>query len=379
MLYTKEAMDKLAPLDLKKIVIGANLDTEIYYRYKDEIVMLCKNIEVTETVLGTFFSVSISHGDLYINKDLYPEYQKAAHKKWFANITDKQYFEELEQITKELDENIVQSQGMFEDVTATDEIDTEIMKDITSNVQEILNDKSQDAVFAYLNQLKDVNTYLYKHSVNVATLNGLIGKWIGLDEVNCRKLIETGLLHDIGMVKIDSNILNKPTKLLPQEFEMVKKHPIYSYEIAKKSGVRDLNILHGIRSHHERMTGTGYPDGLTGTEIPLFAKITAISDVYDAMISKRCYKDPVSPFKVLAEFARDKYSDLDIKYVNIFLDVAARILVGQEIILNDGRQATVLFIRNDNYEYPIVRVEGEVIQTNQNLYCKELYEPDDTK
>ncbi len=101
-------------------------------------------------------------------------------------------------------------------------------------------------------------------------------------------LILTGVLHDIGKTKIPEEILNAPRKLTPEEFEVMKRHPLYSFELLGDDISED--VRYAVRWHHEKLDGKGYPDGLKAESISYFARITTISDIYDAMLSARSYK-----------------------------------------------------------------------------------------
>jgi HD-GYP domain-containing protein (c-di-GMP phosphodiesterase class II) len=122
-------------------------------------------------------------------------------------------------------------------------------------------------------------------------------------------------------------------------------------------------------SHHEKLNGTGYPNGIKLDQLSLFARVTAVSDVYDAMVAKRPYKDRNSPFKILAEFALHKFSHLDISIVNIFLEKMPAALAGKNVLLSDGRIAKIVYINPHNFTYPIVEIEGNLISTSPDLEC----------
>lgn len=218
----------------------------------------------------------------------------------------------------------------------------------------------------------DVDQYLYSHSTNVAFLNGLMGKWLNFDNDQIQKLVKIGLLHDIGKSKIPEKILNKPGPLTEQEYEIVKLHPIYSYQMLLEMGENDPELLFAVKSHHEKMNGTGYPDRLISSEIPSYARITTISDIYDAMVSKRVYKPQNSPFEVLAEFAQGRFSNLDTMLVNKFLSNMPTELIGKDFVMSDGRIGTVMYVNPNNYEFPIIKIDDKIIKTNEEYKCVSL-------
>lgn len=107
-----------------------------------------------------------------------------------------------------------------------------------------------------------------------------------------RNLKNAAHLHDIGKIGIPDNILNRPTRLTEEEFQVIKEHTVIGAEILKNITLID-HVKEVARSHHERYDGMGYPDGLKGEEIPLYARVIAIADCYDAMKSRRIYRNPL--------------------------------------------------------------------------------------
>jgi putative two-component system response regulator len=148
---------------------------------------------------------------------------------------------------------------------------------------------AESILYALARLVEARDAYTEEHIERVANLSISIGKKIGLKEEELDVLRKGALLHDIGKIGVPDAILLKPGKLVSEEFEIMKRHVIIGYRIC-----RDMRSLRGslsiIRYHHERWDGTGYPDGLKGEEIPLFARIVAVADAYDAMTSDRPYR-----------------------------------------------------------------------------------------
>jgi hypothetical protein len=138
---------------------------------------------------------------------------------------------------------------------------------------------------------KDPNTR--GHSDRVALIARRLAVHLGLPDEDLRDIYLAGLLHDIGKIGVDDQILRKVGPLTPDEFEQVKRHPVIGYNIL--SGLKNLHpVLPGVRHHHEAFSGRGYPDGLRGEAIPLMARILAVADSYDAMGSDRPYRRGLS-------------------------------------------------------------------------------------
>ncbi|CEH29095.1 Response regulator RpfG [Aneurinibacillus migulanus] len=132
--------------------------------------------------------------------------------------------------------------------------------------------------------------YTAKHSSNVATYAYLTARSIGLDLHSCRNLYAAGLLHDIGKIKICSTLLNKPGSLTNHERRQIEQHTQYGQNIISLFKNIDPLIQEAAYKHHERLDGSGYPDGIKGRHIPLFVRILAVADVYDAMTTTRPYQ-----------------------------------------------------------------------------------------
>jgi len=145
-----------------------------------------------------------------------------------------------------------------------------------------------------LGHVRGSDEYTYIHSLNVALIGGFIAHRIFPDNeefVQCMSI--GGLLHDLGKAKIPNLILNKPGALTDTEFDLMKKHTIFGEELARGFGVNDPRVLCVIRGHHERCSGNGYPDVLSGDKISIEAKIAAVADVFDALTARRVYKEPM--------------------------------------------------------------------------------------
>ena len=134
------------------------------------------------------------------------------------------------------------------------------------------------------------DNYTNGHSVRVATYASEIAKRCGKSESEQKDIYYMGLLHDIGKIGIPDEIINKPASLTEEEYEVIKQHPVIGADILKNI-TQIPGIVIGARWHHERYDGAGYPDGLVGEEIPEVARIICVADSYDAMSSKRRYRD----------------------------------------------------------------------------------------
>ncbi len=161
--------------------------------------------------------------------------------------------------------------------------------------------------------------YTHTHSINVSIYTLSLGAYLGIEGKDLETLGMAAILHDLGKSKIDYEIINKNGKLTDEEFDKMKHHPAFGHEIALKLNITDERVLTGIRHHHEKIEGGGYPDNLRGDQISQFARIIGVCDVFDALSTKRSYKDPMSSFESLALMKQQMQGHLDMDMVNSFI------------------------------------------------------------
>jgi HD-GYP domain-containing protein (c-di-GMP phosphodiesterase class II) len=180
---------------------------------------------------------------------------------------------------------------------------------------------ASQAVESLLISLRARDAYTYGHSRRVGRLAGLLAKEAGLDEYQQKVCEYSGLLHDIGKIGIPDDILLKPGRLTTAEIKIIKEHPIKSEEVIQK--LCDLqffeSILPGLRSHHERPDGQGYPDNLKGNQVPFLARLVSVVDTYDAITTSRTYKEGLSDEFAYRELAQCAGPQFDEKFVELFL------------------------------------------------------------
>ena len=195
---------------------------------------------------------------------------------------------------------------------------TDYIQKIGSLYNNVYNQyNSNRNLLIYLNTISEIyrnHCQRIDHPYNVAFWCSLIAKQIELSEPDCFKLNISAILHDIGILLVPQHIVNKPGKLNEDEDKIIKKHPIYGYNLTRDLdyGVSDLsNVDDIIRHHHERYDGTGYPDGLKGEAIPFMSRIIAIADAADAMLSARPYKETMTIKDVIRELSACRGTQFD--------------------------------------------------------------------
>ena len=170
----------------------------------------------------------------------------------------------------------------------------------------------------YTVEAKD--TYTRGHSDRVSEISVLIGKRLGLSNRELRTLQVGGLFHDIGKIGVPDSILLKEAKLTDEEYSEIKNHPSIGVHILSNATIFK-DIIPIVKHHHERYDGKGYPGMLKGEEIPYLARITAIADSFDAMTSKRSYRDSLPLDFVINEFKKNRGTQFDPNLDDVFIDI----------------------------------------------------------
>ncbi|PWK15476.1 HD-GYP domain-containing protein [Tumebacillus permanentifrigoris] len=241
-------------------------------------------------------------------------------------------------------------------------------------LRELAEISSKESNFLHLIiNLRTIDEYTFQHSIGVGLLSMQIGEWMGLGPLERQELLIGGTLHDIGKCQIDAAILQKPSRLTMEEYEIVKHHARYGYEILRNSGV-DERVAVAAYEHHERNDGSGYPRGLQHDQISRIGRIVAVADVFNAMTSRRVYKDALSYYRVLDEVQNNAFGALDPAVVALFVRKMTSFFVGNQVVLNDGTDGIVVLVPNDRPTRPLVRTATGFVDLLQrsDLYIQEV-------
>lgn len=243
-----------------------------------------------------------------------------------------------------------------------------IYRTVEEIVEQVLANKG---VMYNLMDIRAEDEYLFYHSVNVCLLATMAGATLGWSREQLRELALGALLHDIGKIRVPPQILRKPGSLTKREFEEVKKHTIYGYEM-----LQNLQSARKIaRSHHERLNGQGYPDGLQGGDIPADIQLTGIADIYDALTADRVYREAYQPFEAYEMLAGAGNFWFDYRLIFAFLFNIAAFPVGSVVRLSSGAVAVVLGTQPGLSLHPRVRViiepTGERPVSPAEFWCHE--------
>lgn len=272
--------------------------------YEDK--KMCVNITVT-VILILLGPIAARGTDKIYNTDIVPESIISISILILVSFFATVIINVLENRKNELNAALIQA----EKVKFIDELNAK------NKELEILSNETFEAIAKAV----DVNDpYTAGHSRRVAKYSKLIAEKLGYSDNDLEEIYCAGLIHDVGKLGIDNQIINKKGKLSDEEYQEIKKHPIMGYEILKKISIRG-NFAYGAKWHHERIDGRGYPDGLKGEDIPEIAKIISVADAYDAMTSKRAYRDTMSQDKVREQLVSGRGSQFDDRIADIMISL----------------------------------------------------------
>ncbi|NLM98363.1 MAG: HD-GYP domain-containing protein [Halanaerobiaceae bacterium] len=285
------------------------------------------------------------------------------------NESDKDLDENRYKFKEQYQESIGNVKEIIHDAR-NDYINFSNLKRIADNSLKM--DTNRD-IITMLSIVRGADEYTYSHSVNVGILAMIFGRWAGLDYKGIKQLLYAGMLHDIGKAKIPDEILNKKGSLTEEEYNIMKMHSLYGYEITKSCKLISEKVRRAVLLHHERNDGSGYPFGFRKDKIPFMARVLAIVDTYDAMTSDRVYRGHRPPFDVFRLFEEDLQS-YDILLTRMFMTNMAQYYIGEVVELTDGQKGEIVFINPSYISKPIVKINGEYLNlVNEDLAIKEVY------
>lgn len=235
-----------------------------------------------------------------------------------------------------------------------------LSKDFSKIIADILEEiKSNNDALMMLSDAFLHDSYIFSHSLNVTVY--ALGLALEL-KLSDKQILELGLgaiLHDVGKMLTPPEILNKPGRLTKEEFEIMKQHTIDGFQMLKDLPNIPLLAAHCALQHHERMNGSGYPRGLKGDEIHLYAQILGICDVFDAVTSHRVYRRAMLPHEGLELLYSGSGTLYNTELIRAFRNIVAIYPDGLEVMLSDGRSGVVVKQNHELSTRPVVRIFKE--------------------
>jgi len=242
-------------------------------------------------------------------------------------------------------------------------VDKAIIREvIVKLVEEVIS--NHEGSLVNLMDIRSHDKYTFSHSINVCTLATLIGIKQKLNRKELEELALGSLLHDVGKIMIRQELLYKPGKLTPEEFEEIKKHPFDGYNIlSREKDISEISRMIAY-AHHERYNGKGYPRKLAGNKIPPLAVITSLADVYDALTTDRPYRKSLLPYEAMRIIISQTYSDFAVDAVKAFLKAMSIYPLGSLVKFNTKEIGIIVKVNERAIVRPTIRI---LIDSEGNL------------
>jgi HD-GYP domain-containing protein (c-di-GMP phosphodiesterase class II) len=231
--------------------------------------------------------------------------------------------------------------------------DKEIVELVAKIIEELIENKD---LMVQLVDIRSKDSYLFAHSVNCAVLSTLMAVKLNLDS-DCLKAMASGaLLHDLGMIAVPQKVINKAGELTKDEFDMVKQHPVYGYELFKESSLFSPQAGAVILHHHERNQGQGYPYGLQGNELSRLVKIMMVADIFDALTSDKPHRRAYQTHQAVEMLMSWGGEVFDIDTLRHFLSNIAAYPAGTHVMLNNGESGLVVANTTGYALRPVIKI-----------------------
>ena len=268
----------------------------------------------------------------------------------------------------------IELKSLFEVTKAHGSVDKDSAETLAQNILPLC---SGAKAVAHIHNMTHKGEYTIHHSLHVAILAGLMGKWLKMPRKDQLRLITAGALILIGNLRIEQAMLDKEGVLTPDERKIMQEHPKFGHELIMAGGLgEDKEIAEAVLQYHERGDGSGYPRGLVKEEIGKFARILAIMDMYDAMASDRSYAKKRSPFEVFNILSDDIMNgQLDTEFGFRFIRRVCHSLNGNWVKLSNDEAGKIIYIDESRLAaLPVVQtMDGEFMDLNLRTDVKVEY------
>lgn len=316
-----------------------------------------RNLEGTETLAKTLYGhdgkVLLKAGNR-ITRDYINSFK--THGLYFVYIED----ENLEDVTEDTflselkEESLTSVPRMFDSFTSGNIREIEhslfLINDLVDYIAELT------FINTNLYEVKSFDNYTYIHSVDTAIMSAYLGAHMGFSRKSLKELTTSAMLHDIGKTKIAPQIINKNGALSNEEFEEMKKHPIYGADILSPCSLLSENIVLGVLHHHEKIDGTGYPFGLSSSAINMYARIITVADVFTAVSANRSYRNRFNPNEAYELILSSAGTSFDCPVVERFKECFSIYPLGCCVRLSNEIEGYVVRQNKGFADRPVIRV-----------------------
>jgi HD-GYP domain-containing protein (c-di-GMP phosphodiesterase class II) len=246
--------------------------------------------------------------------------------------------------------------------------------EIRTHLEALLQYIDQYNILTFTPKGVRADEHLLHHSIMVSLTSYQLAKWHNFQQKDWIPIALSGLLHDIGNVKIDNALYEKSSKLTPAEVEEVRKHTVLGYQIIKNMPAINEGVKLSTLQHHEREDGSGYPLSLKGDKIHIYSKILAIADIFHAMTNERAYRKVKSPYLVLDDLLKESFGKLDPSLVQTFINRVTSLQNGTLVRLSDNRLGEIVFSDRSYPTRPWISINGAIVNlmVERSLFIKEV-------
>lgn len=334
---------------------GMKIGKDVYG--SNNLLLIPKNTIVTNPIITNLLSHEVI--SVFIDDSVTPNNEDLKNVRSVNQEYNVKEMEQFKTFEKNHTKAVNNVQEAFQKILKDDEpIEPEkLLQDLTNLFP---SNMTNLGLFDMLHHMREYDDTTYIHSVNVALICNVFGRWLQLSPEDLKVLTLCGLFHDIGKLMIPDSIIKKPDKLTNTEYDIVKQHPFYGFQILSKQKL-DPRITQAALLHHERCDGYGYPLGFDRSKINDFALIVAIADVYDAMTSARVYRAPVCPFTVIKYLEAESMQRFDPHYFMTFNEQILSTYINADVKLSNGQNARVVYINRHDLTHPIVKIGKKCI------------------
>ncbi|QGU00085.1 hypothetical protein SYNTR_1491 [Candidatus Syntrophocurvum alkaliphilum] len=340
-------------VDLKP---GEFLGQDIYNSFGN--LLLRRGVLISEDFLKSLQTKGIENVYIDVYEEKEPKLQQKTNKKINEfkqhNLSHQEFNKVYKEIIFELKRTALR--GKY---------NKQLQKELVSSLVDILkivfatNANNHIDFYFKCKRLQDNNMYTYEsHSLNTGILCAMIGQWLSLSMEEVVEVAITGCLHDIGKNRIPNKILDKRSKLNADEWKIMQTHPIIGASILTKTEWVKPKTIIGVLRHHERLDGSGYPYGCPGSDIPLYARIVAVSGAFDTMTSNRPYATAMNPFAAIANLKDQSFGQLDAKITRLLYEKMLVSNIQNKVELANGDRGTIIYLDPANKSKPIVRTDS---------------------
>ena len=310
-----KVIDEYHSVDCRLFQLGIELDFPLFSRRGNETLLL-KGFEKEDGPWEIQEDVTCQPFEIMIRKSDAANYRNFIENMMNVPVPGADELQQTQRKATALREmNKIVVQDILDDPRSGEK-----MKEVDSSVKGTIDFiLDNDTSYYSLLTISEHDFYTYTHSLNVCTLAVGLGTAIGLPKSPDLEMLGLGaMIHDLGKSQVDSTIINKPGRLTEEEFARMKNHVTLGVNLLKQHHNLNPRVLEPVAQHHEKVSGNGYPNGLKGSQLTLFGRISSIVDIYDALTTKRSYKNAFTPFEALSFLSKTE-DDYDTDLLKAFV------------------------------------------------------------